>query len=70
MLYFLLSYKEHEFTESVSTAVASVPIYKVMIKNTISKDIEIKVLLDLDVKVPIILSYFIKKYNLTIIERK
>jgi hypothetical protein len=70
MLNCLLLYKEHEFMELVCIAATSVLIHKFGIKFTASKDIDIKVLLDLGIEIPIILPYFIKKYTLTIIEGK
>jgi hypothetical protein len=68
MLNYLLSYEGYKFTELVNIAVTSVPIDKVITKNTVSKYIDIKILLDSVAEVVIILPYFIKKYNLTIIE--
>jgi hypothetical protein len=56
--------------ESVSIAVGSAPIHKIGTKNTVSKDIDIKVLSDLGIDILIILPNFIIKYTLTIIEGK
>jgi hypothetical protein len=61
MLNFFLSYEEYKFMESISIAVASTTIYKVVTKSTISKDLEIKVLSDPGMEVPIISPYFMKK---------
>jgi hypothetical protein len=46
ILNFLLSYEAYKFSESFSIVVASTLNHKVITKNTIFKDIEIKVLLD------------------------
>jgi hypothetical protein len=57
---FFSLYERHEFKELLRIVVGSAPIYKVGPKTTISKDIDIKVLLDLGIEIPIMLPYFIK----------